>query len=91
MAEQAFTLGPQTKAVIASVVCPNLPGHTTLAQAQHSLKELSALLQTLGVEVVGQICQTRPKIDAGTIIGQGKLEECAALAKSKLAHIVVFD
>ena len=91
MAEQDFTLGPQTKAVIVSVICPNLPGHTTSAQAQHSLKELTALLQTLGVEVVGQICQTRSKIDAGTIVGIGKLEECAAMAKKEQANIVVFD
>ena len=91
MADLDFTLGPQSKAVIVSAVCPTLPGHTSLPQVQHSLKELHSLLRTLGVEVVGEIFQSRAKIDAGTIIGLGKLQELAQTAKAHGAQIVVFD
>src|SRR5262245_66607339 len=55
-----------------------LPG---VSDAEHasSLLELARLGKTLGVEVVAQVSQKRPRLDTGSVVGEGKLRELAAL------------
>jgi len=44
-----------------------------------SLEELGRLVSTLGYQVVAQVTQVRAHIEAGAVIGEGKLQELAAL------------
>jgi len=66
-----------------------LPGST--ADPRDPLGELAALAKTAGAKVVGTILQKRRKIDAGTYVGTGKVEEIALLVQGEKADVVVFD
>ena len=58
---------------------------------EESLAELATLARSAGGEVVEQTIQSRPKADAATLVGSGKVEELAASVKSFDADVVVFD
>jgi len=60
-------------------------------EVDESLEELDLLLAAAGAEVVGRIVQRRDHPEPATFIGTGKLEELAALAQEREAHVVVFD
>src|SRR5947207_25692 len=47
---------------------------------EESLDELAELARSAGAEVLERVVQTRPAPEAATLIGQGKVEELAALA-----------
>ncbi len=66
-------------------------GGMTQPSAEESLLELSSLAQTAGAEVVAVMLQTRPRPDAATFLGKGKLRELSGLAVSHGAELVVFD
>lgn len=79
------------KAALVSLVCDGLEGHTSIEQTQHSLNELHELLRTLGVEPGGQYVQNRKSLEAGTMLGKGKIQEIAKAAKEEGCTILVFD
>jgi GTP-binding protein HflX len=58
---------------------------------EESLAELATLARSAGGQVVEQTIQSRPKADAATLVGSGKVEELAASVKSFDADVVVFD
>ena len=58
---------------------------------EESLTELATLTRSVGGEVVEQTIQSRPKADAATLVGSGKVEELAASVKSYEADVVIFD
>jgi GTP-binding protein HflX len=75
------------KAVLAAVV---------LDDSEHSndedpLEELRGLVETGGVQVVGQLIQKRRMPHPATLMGKGKVEELKMLAESFGAELVVFD
>ncbi len=55
------------------------------------LEELKGLVQTAGVEVVGEIIQRRQFPDIKTYIGKGKLEELKTLVEATDAEMLIFD
>jgi GTP-binding protein HflX len=55
------------------------------------LEELARLVDTAGAEVVGQLTQQMESPHPGTLIGEGKVEELAALVASTGATLVIFD
>ncbi|MCX4239448.1 GTPase HflX [Paraliomyxa miuraensis] len=61
----------------AVLVAVRLPGVT---EEQHAadLAELSRLVTTLGLRVVGTVAQTRERLSPSTVLGGGKLRELAA-------------
>lgn len=59
--------------------------------AEESLGELAQLAATAGARVAEASIQTRPKPDAGTLIGSGKLDELKAQVLFHEATLVVFD
>lgn len=59
--------------------------------AEESLAELATLARGAGGHVVEQMLQARPKADAATLVGSGKVEELAASVKSHDADVVIFD
>lgn len=62
-----------------------------LADAEVSLRELAALAQTAGSEVLDGVLQRRPHPDAATYIGKGKALEVKAIVAEVGADTVVVD
>lgn len=56
-----------------------------------SLAEFEELARSAGAEVAATLIQRRPKPDAATLVGQGKVEEIEAVAASTHADVVLFD
>lgn len=55
------------------------------------LKELQALAEAAGAEVVASLIQSRGRVHAGTYIGKGKLEELKHLVEELEPDMVIFD
>ena len=63
----------------------------TAKDAENSLKELAALAETAGSEVLDGLIQRRDKPDASTFIGSGKVEELRQTVQATGADTVVCD
>ena len=59
--------------------------------AETSMDELEELAKTANAETVARVIQKRPSADSATVLGEGKIEELAELAKNLGAELVVFD
>jgi GTPase len=59
--------------------------------AEESLAEFRELVASAGGEVAAELMQRRPRPDPATLVGQGKVEEIAAVAASTEADLVLFD
>ena len=55
------------------------------------LDELRALAHTAGALVVDEVLQQRQRVDAGTFIGSGKVQEIAETVAALDAQVVIFD
>ena len=77
-------------AVRAIVVGVSLPSDD-LSTIEDDLRELTGLLETLGVEVAGHVLQKRQKLTAKCLIGPGKVEEVRELSEALGCKIIVFD
>jgi len=58
---------------------------------EEHLTELQALSYTYGFEVVDKIACPLRKIDPGTYLGSGKLEELSALSEAHQCDVIIFD
>ncbi len=67
-----------------------VPPHT-LDDAESSLDELSALVDTAGADEVERVLQRRESPDAATFVGKGKAEELREISYQVDADTVVFD
>jgi GTP-binding protein HflX len=56
-----------------------------------SLAEFEELARSAGAEIAATLVQRRPRPDAATLIGQGKLDEIAGVAASTDADLILFD
>lgn len=75
----------------ALLVGPFHPGEENRRTSEEHLHELERLCDTYGVTAVGQeLCPLR-KVDVGTLLGSGKIEELILEADRLKADIVVFD
>ena len=63
----------------------------TALDAENSLKELAALAETAGSQVLDALIQRRDKPDASTFIGSGKVEELRQTVMATGADTVVCD
>lgn len=61
------------------------------AKAQESMEELAALAVSAGAEVAETQIQTRPRADAATLVGSGKVQELSAKIHFHGASVVIFD
>lgn len=59
--------------------------------AEASLAELAELAKSAGAEVVAQTMQKRPSPDAGTCVGEGKLEEIRDFCAGNEIDLLIFD
>ena len=55
------------------------------------LAEFQELARSAGAEIAATLVQHRPKPDAATLVGQGKLEEIQGVVASSGAQVVLFD
>lgn len=65
--------------------------HGALAGAEESLRELSELAATAGVEVADTVLQLRDHIDPRHVMGKGKLDEVLLRAAELDVETLVFD
>ena len=59
--------------------------------AELSLAELEELAATAGVETAATTLQKRPKPDAATVVGSGRLQDIRASAEELEAGLLIFD
>ena len=64
---------------------------SNLASAQESLEELEALAATSGARVAEVVIQSRPRPDAATLVGSGKVDELKAKIHFHEANVAIFD
>lgn len=83
------TTGKDGRAILVHVAEKSKQGATT--NAEESLRELSELSRTAGVDVADTIIQLRDKIDPRLIVGKGKLDEIVLRAAELDAATLVFD
>lgn len=91
MLDNEFNIDPNYKATLVSIVCPNFEFHSNEQDTYRSLGELKELLRTLGLETGETYVQNRKDIDPATILGSGKLQEIAEVAKMDESELLVFD
>ena len=74
------------RVVLASVWCEG-----TIVDAENSMRELAALAETAGAEVLEGVMQRRQKPDTATYLGKGKAEELRDIVVSEGADTVICD
>ena len=74
----------QTRAILAGIDIGEY-------DAEISMDELEELAKTAGALTVCRLIQKRPAIESATILGDGKINELAELAKSLEADLIIFD
>jgi len=65
--------------------------HAAPADSGAAFAEFRELVAGAGAEIVAEVLQRRPRPDPATLIGKGKVEEVAAVAKSAQATLILFD
>ena len=73
------------------VLLIGITGERSTEDSENSLRELAALCETAGSEVLDGLLQKRYKADNATFLGKGKAEELRELAASTGADTVVAD
>ncbi|WP_317643672.1 GTPase HflX [Bombiscardovia apis] len=64
---------------------------TSPDEAEESLRELAALAQTAGAEVLDGLLQQRDRPDAATYVGSGKAKELANVVAAQEADTIIVD
>lgn len=64
---------------------------TSFAKAEESLRELAALAETAGAQVLDGVLQQRTKPDSATYLGSGKAYELAGLVAGIEADTIIVD
>jgi GTP-binding protein HflX len=61
------------------------------SSAAESFRELTELARSAGAEIVAEVFQVRPVVDAATLMGHGKVEELKELAEALRADVLIVD
>jgi GTP-binding protein HflX len=76
---------------LEKVLLIGLWGEQTLADAENSLRELAALAETAGAQVLDGLLQRRPHPDPATYLGKGKAAELRQMVIATGADTVIAD
>ena len=68
-----------------------ITGSTRRHAAEQSLDELAELADSAGADVALRLSQERPRPDAATFLGKGKLDVLAAACEEADVDVVIFD
>ncbi|MGB0455234.1 MAG: GTPase HflX [Bacteriovoracaceae bacterium] len=91
MLDNELHISKNSKALAISLVSPQLQSHKDENETRRSINELKELLKTLEVPCTHEVIQNRRNVDPATILGSGKIEEIATLAKENDIDLLVFD
>jgi len=78
---------PQETAYLVAAVLPSQKKW----EVEEGLSELEMLAQTAGALVKGRFVQKIARVNSGTYIGKGKVEEIAEMVKKNKIDLVIFD
>ena len=88
----AARMARRSAAVLASAATEDAaPEAAPDLDFEASLAEFEELARSAGAEVVATVLQHRPKPDAATLVGTGKIEEIEGIVLSTEADVVLFD
>lgn len=76
---------------LEKVVLIGIWGENSLVDAENSLRELAALAETAGAQVLDGLLQRRNHPDPATFLGKGKAQELRDLVRSAGADTVIAD
>lgn len=76
---------------LEKVILIGIWGENSLQDAENSLRELAALAETAGAEVLDGLLQRRPHPDPATFLGKGKAQELKELVAAAGADTVIAD
>lgn len=76
---------------LENVILIGLWGEQTLQEAENSLRELAALAETAGSNVLDGLLQRRAHPDAATYLGKGKAQELRQMVVASGADTVIAD
>jgi GTPase len=82
------TIPPREKTFLVGVELYQQKVHLAL---EDSLKELTLLADTAGLEVVGELTQKLDRPHVKTYIGPGKVDELKSLVEETRSQVVIFD
>ena len=85
--KQITTLKETERALLVSAV----NRHTARRQIQEYLDELALLAYTAGANIVGQVVQSRWRLDPAFVIGSGKVAQIADQVIDQKIDVVIFD
>ncbi len=91
MLDNEFQISKDAKASLVSIICPSFEAHKDETETANSLKELRELMRTLGIQTGYEYVQNKKAVEAGTMLGTGKLKEIAVKAKEEGSDLLVFD
>lgn len=74
------------KAFLVSVALPDRPWI-----GDDPLEEIRGLAETAGAQIVGGMTQRRQRIEPGTYVGKGKVEELKDRARAADTDVIIFD
>jgi GTPase len=86
--QSGSTTLPKERTFLIGIELRNTPA---LLAMEDSLAELTALAETAGLNVVGELFQRLSRPNPDTFIGSGKVEEVKALAHECKADLIIFD
>lgn len=86
-----FEIKEKPKMVERALLIGAYCGNTSEAEAGSLLEELAELVNTLEIPIVGHELVHHREPHARFLMGSGKAEEIAAMAKEKNADVLVFD
>lgn len=81
----------ELKDLVTAMLIGTYQGGEDKTLCEEHLEELGALSDTYGFVVVEKISCPLRKIDAGTYLGSGKLEELLALSEENKCDVIIFD
>ena len=76
---------------LENVVLIGIYSGGTVADAENSLRELAALAETAGAQVLDGLLQRRPNPDPSTYLGRGKAQELKGIVAALGADTVIAD
>jgi GTP-binding protein HflX len=84
-------MGEELKSLKKALLVTVFPSGGDRKLAEDYLEELARLCETFGLEAVAKVTCPIKKLDAGTYLGKGKIEEITLMIEELGADVVIFD
>ncbi len=91
MTTQNPFLDTELKSYRKALLIGTFPSGGERSLCEENLNELERLGDTFGLETICKVCCPMKKLDAGTFLGKGKIEEIKGQAESLGVEVLIFD